>query len=87
MKFAIAFPADQTIVYLADKRESPISNDHVILNDDCFYLTTKYAEARLFDDRQETEAVIDTFLVMYETECWIEEVVDESEFRKQPDTW
>ena len=36
--------------------------------------TAKYVDAKLFDNRQEAQAVIDSLLVMEEFECFMEEV-------------
>lgn len=89
MKFAIAFPADQTIVYLADAKKFPFEEnmDFWWDLDNDWYLTVKHSKARLFDNRQEVQAVVDIFLVMEEAECWIEEIADKSEFHNRPNTW
>jgi hypothetical protein len=77
-KFAIVFPTDHTIMYLAEEPLVPYNG---------YCITTKYSEARLFNSKDEALAMMSIFLVMYDDDSWLEEIDNESEFRNRPNTW
>lgn len=82
MRYAIAFVADQTYVYLAPYMDLPLEEAHTI--------TVCHPEAVLFDERSDAEAFVRK--LGYdpddpEAPCWIENVDDVDEFRKRENTW